>query len=462
MRALLCVASALLAGGCASAALRAELDRVEALGAGPLAVPDEVPASTSAQASALLSGPVSVDTAVRVAVLNNRELRAQLRELGVANAQVAAAGAVPNPRAEVVLFQSHATDRAVDLELGVEWDLKDAILAAYGGSAARDEREAARGRAAGAVLALGYEVRAAFFALRSAERRWQLAARALDGMTAARDMMRALDEAGNVTSLRRWTEEAAYEGARQRVADLQLEVLSRREALGLLMGLSGSELDWSAAPGGRPIPEALDVGPELERRALVASLPLRSARAHLDALATRAAGAHVAQWLPDLDLQFRAEQDGDDWRLGGGVVTSLPVFNLGAGASRALEAEAMAEAERYHGLALRVRSRFRGLRAQLLTAHARVQHVRTALLPARRRVAEESMRQYNAMQIDLFQLLVAGRELLDAQLSESSAIADYWTAQAALDALLAGALVDATLSSAAAADAPTSAPASAH
>ena len=48
------------------------------------------------------------------------------------------------------------------------------------------------------------------------------------------------------------------------------------------------------------------------------------------------------------------------------------------------------------------------------------------------------MLQYNAMQIGVFQLLQARREQLDAELAYIEALREFWTAKAAVDALLAG------------------------
>jgi outer membrane protein, heavy metal efflux system len=60
------------------------------------------------------------------------------------------------------------------------------------------------------------------------------------------------------------------------------------------------------------------------------------------------------------------------------------------------------------------------------------------VIPAQRRVLDETLLQYNAMQVGVFELLVAEQALLDVQLAELEARAEYWIAEAALEALLAG------------------------
>jgi hypothetical protein len=58
----------------------------------------QVEPTTTAHARRLLDRPVDADAAVRIALLNNRELRAQLRELGVPASDLVTAGRSRTPR----------------------------------------------------------------------------------------------------------------------------------------------------------------------------------------------------------------------------------------------------------------------------------------------------------------------------------------------------------------------------
>jgi len=49
------------------------------------------------QVAALLAGPLSADTAVQVALLNNRELQAAYNDLGISEADYVQASLPPNP-----------------------------------------------------------------------------------------------------------------------------------------------------------------------------------------------------------------------------------------------------------------------------------------------------------------------------------------------------------------------------
>jgi outer membrane protein TolC len=126
------------------------------------------------------------------------------------------------------------------------------------------------------------------------------------------------------------------------------------------------------------------------------------------------------------------------WSFGAGVDVELPLFDHGKGPTRASEAAFDAELERYHGIAVDVRSSAREAALALESAGARARQYTQKILPAQRSVLEETLLQYNAMQIGVYDVLRARTELLDAELASVEVLREYWTARAALDALLRG------------------------
>ena len=157
--------------------------------------------------------------------------------------------------------------------------------------------------------------------------------------------------------------------------------------------------------------------------------------------------ARVAGWLPDVAVDVHAlhgnPEDGAaggsrGWRFGGGVSVGVPVFDQQRGTTRALEAEFDALMERYYGMAVDLRSAARDARNRVVSAHARARQYQAVIVPAQARVSAQTLLQYNAMQVGIFQLLQARREELDAQLALVDTRREYWSATAELSALLAG------------------------
>lgn len=439
--------------GCASTSLRTDVaslresTRVAAL---PDVSERAVEPASGDDVKRLLAEPLDVDRAVRVALLNNRALRATLREMGVARGRLLQASLLPNPEIEAELLPER--DSAV--ELRVEFDLTSALLAPVRARAVAPDVAAARHRAAAAIVRLGYDVREAYYRALATEQRTGIAQRMQDAQAAARDAARAMAEAGNIPELDLASHEAAYEKGRITVARLELEALEAREELQKLLGLYGDTTTWTfagelpdagAAP---PIPETL------ESAVIDKNLDMQRSREELEGLARRAGVTRLEGWLPDVSVDVHglhtepetgaASERPREWRFGGGVSVALPVFDRRQGDVAALEAAFDAALERYLGMATDLRATARQARARVTSAHARARKFEEVILPAQRRVSEQTLLQYNAMQIGVFQLLAARRDVLEVELARIETLREYWTAVGALDALLAGVEVKAT------------------
>jgi outer membrane protein TolC len=442
------IASLLALAACTSSSIGSDLSRVRELSAAPV-----LPALDSErgvrdadeQAQKLLQQPLDADTAVRVALLQNRELRAQLHALGIARGQLMQAGMVANPSvgAEAIV------EEPVELELRVEYDISSLLLAPLRADAAEAELEAERHHAAAAVVRLGYEVRSALTALQAAERRIEIGRQALEAYGAGRDAMAALREAGNVRELDAVSHAAAYERARVRFAELELERDARRERLLRALGIEPPRAALRVEAGPADVPETVPLPPGAGERVVAASLELGETQQRAHAAELRADATRTEGWLPEIEVgvlslyeQRTVEPDFDDdaaWRWGGGVTLSLPLFDRHHGAVRALEAEQARLVDRHAASAADLRSRAREVEQGLRSAHARARQFKTAILPAHARLVEQTLLQYNAMQVSVFDLLQARREQLEAELAYVETLREYWTAATAMDALLAGA-----------------------
>ena len=266
--------------------------------------------------------------------------------------------------------------------------------------------------------------------------------RALDALAAARDTANMLFEAGNVPELDLATQVAAYEEARATTAELELERAAARERLTRLLGLHGAATGWTIATplepaGEEPVPEAL------ERSAIEASVELAETRMRLEALGQRIGLSRAEGWIPDVTVDVHGEQDGQTWEMGGGASITIPIFDRNEGTTAAYEAQFDALMERYEGAAIDVRSAAREARNRLVSAQLRARQYTDVIAPARQRVFRQTLLQYNAMQVGVFELVAALRAQLAAELTSIDALRDYWTARAAMDALLRGRRVSA-------------------
>ncbi|HSI03672.1 MAG TPA: TolC family protein, partial [Myxococcota bacterium] len=212
-----------LLASCASTSIRDDVDRVEALT--KVELPDAVTASdvelaTSQDVADLLKQPMTADTAVRIALLNNRELRGTLRDLGVERGELVQAGLLPNPTVAFDIRDPGAPGLPLQQDYYVEYELTRALLTPLRTAVAKADLEAARYHVAGSVVAVSYRARIAFFALLAAEQRLRIVQRGLEALAAARDAAQALHDAGNIPLVDLASEIATYEDARARAAEL--------------------------------------------------------------------------------------------------------------------------------------------------------------------------------------------------------------------------------------------------
>lgn len=440
---------ALATTGCGLTSARGDLDRIAAasypLDGALLDAPtlDGPPGLEDEDAlEAFLREPLTEERAVRLALLQNRALRAELREVGVTRGALIDASLLPNPVAEIDLRRPDDPAQPLQADFLLEMDLTSTLLVPLRTSAASRDLDAARHRAAASVVRTVYQTRVAFVRARAAEQRLALANQSLDALAAARDAAAMLGESGNVPALDVVTRIAAYEEARLEVASLELARAQAREALVRTLGLSGAAIDVTLDPGPGEVPdEPLDG--DVEARAIEASLELAELRARAEAAGLRVDLATLEGWLPDVSVDVHAEGDGPGWEVGGGATFTLPIFDRGEGRTAAASAALEGLIERIEGAAIGIRSAARAAAAQRETARLRAVHLEGVVLPAWAAVVEETRLQYDAMQLSLFELLAALRASLAARLALVAAREELFVADAALDALLHGVRVDA-------------------
>jgi cobalt-zinc-cadmium efflux system outer membrane protein len=77
-----------------------------------------------------------------------------------------------------------------------------------------------------------------------------------------------------------------------------------------------------------------------------------------------------------------------------------------------------------------------------MSARTRAQHVQGVLLPLYTRIVNNTQLQYNAMQVGIFQLLLAKHQQINAGLQYIDTLRDFWLARTELEQALSGSLAD--------------------
>lgn len=441
-----CLAAALIAAiglpGCASSSLATDARDVSDVLArrapsGALAALARADAQGDAGVVKPPDRPLTADDAVQLALANNRDVWAALHELGVARGMARQAGLLPNPEVDLGL-RAPTDNQPIQADVGLELKISEMLLVPQRQGVAEAELSAEKVRVAGEVLDVAYRARVAFFEAQAARQKLDLRTRLLESFQASYAAAEELSRAGNLPDIDLATRRAAVEAARIAAAEAELALLDARERLNAALGLSGESTRWTTAElADAPEKPALETA-SVEKKAVESSLELSLLAHRTEAAARRAGLARTAGLLPHLEGGVHGEHDGFSWEVGAHLTLGLPVFDRGQGREAAARAEVMSLRERYVATAVALRAAARSAMNRVESAAARAGHYRKALLPARKKALAETILQYNAMQLNVFRVLEAEREVTDTAIAYTDTLLEYHVARAGLDQILAG------------------------
>lgn len=387
----------------------------------------------------LLAGGLDETAAIRIALLQNRGVRAAFAQLGVAAAELDQARLLANP-----VFSASAKfwGDGTEFELGLSQSFLDVFRAPLRRRVAETELDAAELRVERALVDLAFDVRRALLDVRAALQLVRARQAELAAAEASRALANELHAAGNVTELDLAREDEQLSAARLGLTDAEAEAAEAREPLNVLLGLTGDELAWEVRG------ELADARADVE----LATLEARAERASFDLalLTTRARSAArragLAQWettfpLERAGLVAQKDPDGSAWALGPLVEVVLPLFDTGVARERIGAAELRAIAAEHRAATIETRSAARRLGARYLRLVGREEYLRDVHLPIHDQVVRATLRNYNAMQIGAFDVLVARRRELAASRERLLTLREAWRARFDLEQLLAGSLV---------------------
>lgn len=391
----------------------------------------------------LVAKPLTLDRAVQIALLNNRELRAVLEELGVAQADLVQAGLLQNPTIAGDLVNSTKGNG-----LGGGVSLTQSLLSVFLIPA---KRRLAKSQLAHAVVTVGQaalmltrDVRVTYLDALAAERDLDLQRTLVQAAEVSDDLAARQLEAGNITPLDRQLFAAALDEARVGWADAQLEARATREALTRLLGLWGEDVSWKLADSMPALPATdADLG-ALESRAIRERLDLSAARVEVDSI-EYAIGLRKRGVITQIDAGPVARNEvgsdaGHEWVIGGELSLEIPLFDPGHADIGRMRAYLRQAEHRLQDAAIAARAEIRIHREQLVAARRKVEYYRKVILPRTEAITELALLHYNAMLIGTYQLLETRSDETEARRELVHALHDYWTAHSELELSVGGRL----------------------
>ena len=399
-------------------------------------------AAAEARSKAMLQGKtISAETAVQVALLNNRGLQAAYAELGLSAADVwgAALGPVPSVGVSV---SGLAGDVARTLEATLLNSILEAATARPRTKVAELRFQQAQLTAAGETIALAVETRRAWIEAVAAFEAASLIAGTQNTADAASELAVELGRTGAMNAADQAREHAFTAEITAERADAKLEAQLAKERLARLMGVSLSQVNFyvpDALPSlpGRPRSRA-----DIERLALQNRVDIAAGRLELQAIAADYRLTGETRTVSDVAIRAGLATGRDAGKTETTPVVEvefeIPLYDTGKLASRRGALEYLKAANLLADAATNARAEARAAHLEVTGKHGVARHWRDVVLPLRRTIDEEALKSYNGMITSTFELIEDARDGLEAQLGAAKAKRDYWLAETDVTAAIWG------------------------
>ena len=403
---------------------------------------------------------ISADTAVQVALINNKGLQAAYADLGIDAADVWQQMLPENPKIsvgilgiaapETILFRAVESMVATNLQAAMTRDRRVDI--------AKTRFKQTQLKAVDDTLRLAAETRRAWIRAVGAFETVQYLRQGQIAADAASDLAEKLGESGALPKAGQAREHAFYAELTGQLAEARLDAQLAKEELTRLMGLWGGDVDYFVPDALPPLPQTLRAGSAIESEALKNRVDLQIAQLELELAAKTFGLTEATRYVTDLDLLtgFEAEQETEtEYELSGGgleesksrkvVVTpqlevefAIPIYDTGKPRLRKAELAYLRGANLLAEKAVNIRSEARSAYAGYRGRHEIGLHYKRNVLPLRQTIENESLLTYNGMITNTFELLADTRAKIGTLMMSVNAKRDFWLADADLNAAIYG------------------------
>ena len=400
--------------------------------------PEDAQAARAVQT--LLHRELTANSAVQIALLNNRALQANFEEIGVSQADLVEAGLLSNPTFAASFRFPDRSPSDTDTEYSIAQDFLQLALLPIRRRFAAAQLAQTETRIANEVLKLATETKIAFYTLQARE---QLLARLkVIGETSetAAEFTKKLHDAGNASDLDLANQQGGYEQSKLDVAQTTLQVSNDRERLNRLLGVWGADTAYTVADHLPEVPEREVSLAHLESLAIAQRFDLQAARMNVDLIGQSLALRTKTRFLPTaINVGVDTERQTDRQRVTGPTLDlELPIFNQGQGEIAKLTAQYRQAQRELEAMAVNARSEVREARDQLIAGRDLTSYIGKRLLPTQQAALNLTLQQYNYMLKGAYDLLVAKQNEVAAERSYIEAWRDYWIARAELERAVGG------------------------
>lgn len=394
-----------------------------------------------ARVAALLRKPLTADTAVQIALLNNRGLQAAYNALGIAEAEMVRLSLPPAPTISIERLSN-------PFELEIERRIIGNILALATlparASIAADRFDQAKLRAAEETLRVAADARRSYYRAVATRQTAAFLGQSKSAAETVSKLALRLGETGAMNKIDQAREHTFYAEVTAQLGAARQRMMSERERLIRQLGLWGDDLKF-ALPGALPMMSRRAQSlPDIEVEAMRRRVDIQIARIEITALAKTYGLTQASRFVNLLELSgirktVKDRETGDRVGTRGYEVEfQIPIFDFGATRVRMAEQTYMQSINRLAEKAVNARSEAREAYRSYRSSYDIARHYRDEVLPLRKIISDETLLRYNAMQIDVFAVLTEARQRIAATNQAVEAQRDFWLASVDLGVAVTG------------------------
>ena len=392
--------------------------------------------SARARVDELLKQPLTADTAVELALLNNRGLQASFGELGIAESDLVRAGRLANPTFGFGRIQGGGI---TEIDRSVMFNVLGLLTMPVARQVEQRRFEQAQYQAAFDAVGLASDTRNAFFAAVAAQDLVKYFEQVKDAADASNELARRMLQAGNFNKLAQMRQQVFFADATSQLPRARHQSVAERERLVRLLGLSGDQLNFKLIERLPELPSKPADPRDAEQIAMDQRLDVQMARQSTQATAKSLGLTRATRFVNVLEAGYaNKSQTGEQRQNGYEIQLELPLFDFGSTRTVRAEAVYLQSVNRTAEIAVNARSEVRESYSAYRSAYDIAKHYRDEVLPLKKRISDETLLRYNGMLLGVFELLADSREQVLSVTAYVEALRDYWIADTNLQSALTG------------------------
>lgn len=388
------------------------------------------------QVNALLEQRLDVETAVQIALLNNKRLQASFYELGISEADLVQAGRLPNPSFSMLYAKNNSEYK---IEQAFTFNVFSLIVMPKAVEIEKRYFEQVQKETAIEVLKLANQTRLAYFDAVAATELLKYSEQVRESAEASAELARRMYKAGNWNKLEQAREQSFYADAALDYANAKNKQVKAYEALSRLLSVSSNQL--SLAERLPDLPKSVEDLQPFEEVAFNKRLDLQAARLKTDALANQLGLTKTTRFINVLEIGPARVLEGrrdDPYKKGIEISFEIPLFDWGTARVAKAEAIYMQAVNETAQVAINAQSEIREAYNTYRTSYDVTKHLRDEIVPIRKRILSENQLRYNGMLISPFELFGDARAQVASVKNYIEALREFWLADSRLQMTLIG------------------------